>query len=277
MTLDEKLEALRQLMQQDVGARGLAGEVFAACAGDLARACRSLAHAQAVEVVTGFPIPPDWRYETDGPPGAHFLLRCLHHLGIPARVVTEERLAHSLNLALPGPWATSFEKAQRDPWPQAHVVAIERPGPAVDGRCYSMRGIDLTLQVTDLRPFLAGRPFLAIGDGGNEAGMGKVPAEVLARNIPNGSVIACRLPADHLLVAGVSNWGAWALGIGTCLARSCPLPPLDAGWEREPLEALVSQGGLIDGVTGRAEASVDGVPFGLYIQPLLEMRKVAEA
>ena len=35
----------------------------------------------------------------------------------------------------------------------------------------------------------------------------------------NGGLIACRVPADYLIVAGVSNWGAWALGAGVALLR----------------------------------------------------------
>ena len=49
---------------------------------------------------------------------------------------------------------------------------------------------------------------IGIGDGGNEIGMGKIPHETIVKNIPNGDLIHCRVPTDHLIVAGVSNWGA---------------------------------------------------------------------
>ncbi len=54
---------------------------------------------------------------------------------------------------------------------------------------------------------------IGIGDGGNEIGMGKISMETIARNINRGAQIACRVPADHLIVAGISNWGAmrWRL------------------------------------------------------------------
>ena len=50
----------------------------------------------------------------------------------------------------------------------------------------------------------------AIGDGGNELGMGSALQAVRAA-IPLGETIACVVPCDNLLVAGVSNWGAWGL------------------------------------------------------------------
>ena len=50
---------------------------------------------------------------------------------------------------------------------------------------------------------------IGIGDGGNEIGMGKIPHETIVKNIPNGDLIHCRVPTDHLIVAGVSNWGVY--------------------------------------------------------------------
>ncbi|MBY0230548.1 MAG: DUF4392 domain-containing protein [Gemmataceae bacterium] len=267
MTLDEKLDALRAQMQQDIGARGLAGEMFAACAGDLALACKELAAARSVGLLTGFHIPGAGKPETDGPPGAVFLARCLASLGIPCHILADEECHAAFT-------ACGFPAHRIQAMPDlSHVVAIERPGPAADGRCYTMRGIDVTARTTDAAPLLAGKRTVGIGDGGNEVGMGKLPADLIARNIPNGERIACRLPTDRLLVAGISNWGAWALGIGTCLVAG-GAPPIDLAQEERLLSRMVAQG-LIDGVTGQPSPSVDGVPFALYIQPLLEMERIA--
>src|SRR5437763_665711 len=97
MTTDEKLAAILAAVQTDPGNRGLARDpldnLFTACPGDFAAACRSIAeHPQpGVAVVTGFYItgatPP--AFETDGPPGTVFLLRCFHSLGISAAVLSE--------------------------------------------------------------------------------------------------------------------------------------------------------------------------------------------
>ena len=44
--------------------------------------------------------------------------------------------------------------------------------------------------------------------------MGKIPWDVIRRNIPRGGLVACRVPADHLIVCGISNWGAYGLAAG---------------------------------------------------------------
>jgi hypothetical protein len=113
-------------------------------------------------------------------------------------------------------------------------------------------------------------PTIGIGDGGNEIGMGKVPWDVIRRNIPDGGLIACRVPTDHLIVAGVSNWGAYALAAGVRLLRGAPHDPglFDVGRERELLELMVKHGPLVDGNTGRPVAEVDGLPFDRYAEVL---------
>jgi hypothetical protein len=63
---------------------------------------------------------------------------------------------------------------------------------------------------------------LGIGDGGNEIGMGKIRWEIIRRNIPRGGLVACRVPVDHLIVCGVSNWGAYGLAAGVLLLRGQP-------------------------------------------------------
>ncbi len=112
---------------------------------------------------------------------------------------------------------------------------------------------------------------IGIGDGGNEIGMGKIRWDTIRRNIPNGGLIACRVPTDHLIVAGVSNWGAYALAAGVAYLRGVKLDPalFDIERERELLRVMVEAGPLVDGVTGRATVSVDGLPFDEYIKLLL--------
>ena len=115
---------------------------------------------------------------------------------------------------------------------------------------------------------------IGIGDGGNEIGMGKIPWDVIRRNVPNGGLIACRVPTDHLIVCGVSNWGAYALAAGVALLRGAKLDPalFDVERERELLRIMVEKGPLVDGVTGRPTVSVDGLPFDEYVKPLLRIK-----
>ena len=78
-----------------------------------------------------------------------------------------------------------------------------------------MTGRDLTslsAPIDDL--FIASREVgihtTGIGDGGNELGMGKV-LPLVVDNIKNGAKIACVTETTHLICAGVSNWGGYAL------------------------------------------------------------------
>src|SRR5438477_11762836 len=85
---------------------------------------------------------------------------------------------------------------------------------------------------------------IGIGDGGNEIGMGKVAWDVIRRNVPNGGLIACRVPTDYLIVAGVSNWGAYALAAGIALLRGKRLDRelFDVEQERELLRLMIETG-----------------------------------
>jgi hypothetical protein len=148
-------------------------------------------------------------------------------------------------------------------------------------RAHNMRGHDLSAHVFPMHTWFEmarerSIPTIGIGDGGNEIGMGKIPWEVIRRNVPNGGLIACRVPTDHLIVAGVSNWGAYALAAGVALLRGAKLDPslFDVERERELLRIMVEKGPLVDGVTGKQTVSVDGLPFDDYVRPLRRIKEV---
>src|SRR6266436_7463108 len=126
-----------------------------------------------------------------------------------------------------------------------HAISIERCGRSADGVPRNMRGQDIgsyTAPLDDL--FIAG-PWdtIAIGDGGNEIGMGAISRSLIAGHVAHGETIACVTAARHLIVAGVSNWGAYAL-IGALAAlredwRRTLLACLDETVDRAVLEATV--------------------------------------
>jgi hypothetical protein len=122
-------------------------------------------------------------------------------------------------------------------------------------------------------------PTIGIGDGGNEIGMGKIPAEVLERNIPGGARIACRVPTDHLIVAGTSNWGAYGLAAGVRLLRGASHDGklFDPAREQELLRLMVEQGPLVDGVLARPSATVDGLTWERYARVLQELDRILRA
>ncbi len=151
-------------------------------------------------------------------------------------------------------------------------------------RCHNMRGDDVT-RVTRpahrlferAKEWDRGLVTLGVGDGGNEVGMGKVPWDVIRRNVPGGGLTACRVPVDHLVVAGVSNWGAYALAAGVRLLRgAAPDPELfDPERLRALLELMVKEGPLVDGKTGQQAAQVDGLPFEREAEVLRRLGEIA--
>jgi hypothetical protein len=119
---------------------------------------------------------------------------------------------------------------------------------------------------------------IGIGDGGNEIGMGCIPWEDLTRRIGGDAAawIPCRIATDWNLIAGTSNWGAFALAAATLflMNRVEALQPLDEDFHRRLLEQMVAEGPAIDGMTRRREATVDGLPFATYIQSWLGIRRL---
>jgi hypothetical protein len=306
MTTDEKLAAILAAVQTDPGNRGLSrhphDNLFTACPGDFAAACRSIAdHANpSVGIVTGFWIPTAQppAPETDGPLGAVFLARSLYALRMGSWLMAERDCLkpHGAGLlvagldpdhlltgdhqpgALDGIWVNPPESTA----PFTHLLALERVGPAADGQCYTMRGLDVTARTFPTHRLFkpsASAHTIGIGDGGNEIGMGKIPHETIVKNIPNGDLIHCLVPTDYLIVAGVSNWGAYALAAGVYVLRGLKPPAdlFDPDREHEVLEVMVREGPLVDGVTGKQTATVDGLSWDEYVKPLVRIREILES
>jgi hypothetical protein len=308
MTTDEKLAAILAAVQTDPGNRGLARDphdnLFTATKGDFEAACRSFVnHPQAaLDLTTGFYIPTATprAFETDGPLGAAFLLRALspldYQVGLGSRRAVATAMSSALRAAALEVELIEVEDGTTDPehivqlggtWPgqpSTHYLALEHVGRAADGRYYSMRGRDITEFTKPVdRDFLRNAETsevitIGIGDGGNEIGMGKIPHETIVKNIPNGDLIHCRVPTDHLIVCGVSNWGAYALAAGIYVLRGVKPPPdlFDPDRERAILEVMVREGPLVDGVTGKQTATVDGLSWDEYAKPLVRIREILE-
>lgn len=185
----------------------------------------------------------------------------------------------------------------------SHFVAIEKCGPShlppsvseqnirsfLDSTEESSRGKILTMSCKDITPYTAPAHLcfdpnfcnannitrLGIGDGGNEIGMGNIPWKVIAANIHNGAKIACATTVDHLIVAGVSNWGGYALGSALLLlTNQHNISLLDSETEFEILQIMVQQGGLVDGRLGQRIASVDGIDWSIHASVIESLAKV---
>jgi hypothetical protein len=293
MTLDVWLRPIRDIIQVDVGQRGLARDpvdnLITACPDDFAAACRSIGEhpSPRVGIVTGFMIPSvdPPTGETDGPLGSLFLANALVRLGIPCTLLSDaagySALRAGRNFLQLDTELVELEVGAKS-LPRldvTHLIAIERCGPShADGTNRTMRGRDITPLTAPAQLLFEGeRDYVTIGvgDGGNEIGMGKVPLATICKNIPNGEVVACRTATDYLVVAGVSNWGAYALAAGVMLLRGHVDASLfDPARELALLEQLVEHGPLVDGVAGKRSATVDGLAFAEYIRPLELIQKL---
>jgi D-glutamate cyclase len=334
------LNAIRDLIQEDIGRRGLRADsdanLITACPRDFENACHSIAATPqpVLAVVTGFLIPKAQppAAETDGPLGALFLVRALSGCGAKVILAADDSCQAALRaglvacglerqvslLTLPT-WKEALESSPQAYWQRVfgtagrltHLVALERVGPshtpesvfqqsggnerirqmfgcevppANRDRYQTLRGQDVTDLMSPAHWLfeLAARQqpvvsTIGIGDGGNEIGMGKIPWEVIHRNIPGGGKIACRVATDYLIVAGISNWGAYGLatGVRSLLGLKPDGDLYDPGRERELLFEMVEKGPLVDGLLGTATVSVDGIEFDRYVELLARLGRSA--
>lgn len=294
--------AIERVVAQDVG-RG--SEALSRCAaGSLRAAAASLLAAPKLDVaiLTGFYVPAARppAAETDGPIGAVQVAAAVLGLGGRARILTDSLCEPVLRAAIVaagvdipldvGPvgaalseyekWENETERKYRAEL--THMLAIERVGPSWGGGPpRNMRGEDISAWTAPLeRIFEAGSwTRIAIGDGGNEVGMGALPQATVASVVANGGLIHCSVGCDALIVAGTSNWGA--AGLVAALAVLRPTlwltlaPLLDPSWSWRVLAAIVHNAGAADGVLRVGALSVDGLAWATYASVLTEVRTLA--
>jgi hypothetical protein len=272
-----------QLLALDPGGRGIA-RLFVR--GAATRAARSLAQSRRVLITTGFALGPGLP-ETDGPPGAAVLGRALRLTGADVTYVTDAAslppLEASLKALQEPVGIVTFQGAEAAGAVEArrllaahrptHVVAIERPGRTADGDYRSAQGESLRAWNAPLDAlFLESPPSVvtvAIGDGGNEVGMGNVRAR-LVRAGGRARAIASVVRARILVVAGTSNWGAY--GVAAELGRLLGRELLHTAEEERRMIAACVEAGAVDGITRRREATVDGLPLEAHLGMLELLR-----
>ncbi|XP_016061189.1 PREDICTED: UPF0317 protein C14orf159 homolog, mitochondrial [Miniopterus natalensis] len=322
----QKIRELEAIIAVDPGNRGI-GHLLRK--DELLRASLSLSHAYSVLITTGFPThfnhePPE---ETDGPPGAIALAAFLQALEKGVSLIVDQRalslfkklVAEAVEQGVlktpipiltyqegPAGAAQAFLCNERDPKSPRfdHLVAIERAGRAADGNYYNARKMNIKHLVDPIDDlFLAAQKIpgissTGVGDGGNELGMGKVK-EAVKSHIRNGDVIACDVEADFAVIAGVSNWGGYALACALYILNSCEVhgrylrkatgpsrAPGEQNWtealpsisKEEKMLSILVQHRVRSGVSGNVGMEVDGLPFhGTHaemIQKLLDVTTV---
>jgi hypothetical protein len=283
-------------------ARARSDEALSAAA---ARKLADLATGDRVVLVTGSLTRPWVSMkigETDGPVGTAALARTISYgfNAIPV-IVTDTSLVEPIGATLraAGLAVVTLEEAQRatsnkrfcgvavllgypldesearkegprllDEIKPKAVVAIERAGMTERGTYHNMLGqdysegrarIDYLVEEATRR----GIPTVGVGDGGNEIGMGAI-IDAVREHVPHGEILCAKLPTDVLLPAGVSNWGCYAIQAALAMLTGRPELAHTATLEKHLIEAAAAAG-LVDGNTGKCEATVDAMPIEVHM------------
>lgn len=241
--------------------------------GYILRAARLLNQCRGTVLIgTGFPVLDT--FETDGPVGAIVLYRLLQQLGAEPVIVC----GNPLYSALAGNYrcyqlpvnqyenlAELAQQALAELNPQL-IISIERPGFNASQRYANMRGEDISARCASFDHFmtLANCPTIAIGDGGNEIGMGNLRQAVSQLNI-----IPAETQCDELIIADVSNWAPYGL-----IAMISVFRQQDMLQQQDPLSILqyLSDRGSVDGVTRQNTLTEDGLSHQESLQLIRDLQ-----
>jgi len=244
-------------------------------AGYCMRAARILQQCRGnILIGTGFPVVKT--FETDGPVGAIAMYEAFEKIGAIPSIVCGRPLSqalaaryrvHEIRVGDHDQREHEAQEALAQFRPDA-IISIERPGQAADGGYYNMRGESISENTACFDTFMdmSDCPTIAIGDGGNEIGMGKVAQALQGLNIVP-SITTC----DELIVTDVSNWGAYGI-----ISFLSVWNKRDLLGEIVPLDTLryISELGSVDGVTRINQLTEDGLDAGEGESVLLQLRQV---
>lgn len=291
-----RLELIQGLVLRP-GARDVA--LFGAYTnGQLAALVRGLAEnskqGRRVGLVTGAFMAWAHAAETDGPVGVAALAMALVTVGAQPVIVTDEPCRSVVRACLDvvglgremlvvpvdvTEAAVADMVADAD---LAQLIAVERLGPNANGQVLTMAGVDVTAHTAPLHAAFKKTQAVtgSIGDGGNELGMANLPIDVIAEVIDNGRAIASTIRVDHLVPAGTSNWGCYAVIAGLALLAPEHATALghllDPAMDEKLLAAATAVGG-IDGVKGKPGNSIDGVSVENYRGLMLALKGLARS
>lgn len=199
--------------------------------------------------------------ETDGPPGTYFLARALKSIGFTPVILTDS-FCNGFFDNDPSIEVVYLEKGfccediikQHDP---SALISIERCGENINGDYANMRGVSIAQHTADIDRLFdhakeIGLYTLGIGDGGNEIGMGNLK-DVIEKDL---SLIPCKTKVTDLIIATVSNWGAYALAGLLSIHHG---KNLLANYEEvSEYLAFIVEKGSVDGVNKEHTTTVDG-------------------
>lgn len=169
----------------------------------------------------------------------------------------------------------------------AACISIERGGMNSNGIIHNMLGANTGTEQSFMDYMFnearrQGIFTLAIGDGGNELGMGNIQAAVQA-NVPHGAECTCGCgggiaaasEVDLLVTAAISNWGAYAVAAMMAVMADAPLA-FQTPEEEERILETSAKAGFHDGMMGFLGASVDGCPLESHKAIVTLMRQIGK-
>jgi hypothetical protein len=242
-------------------------------------AAQSLLNAKEIVIVTGFYIERMKTGETDGPLGAAFLAQALEKLTFKVTIMTSPfnegimqaaidalQLKAKLVVVDSGEELEKFPEVLSNP-DITHLIALEQMGVALDGNYYNMAGKKISIPVARFDSLFVqarerGITTIAIGDGGNEIGMGSLYSHLFS-NIDKNWILNIT-PVDYLITAGVSNWGGY--GLMASLSYLVGKPLLHDPKEEKRLLQVILEAGAVDGRTNMRVMSVDGLPIKKHME-----------
>ena len=262
-------------------------------------------------ILSGFPchIDADNPQESDGPLGALCIARALSVMGQKVELITDESCVSVFDACREASIENADSEASREVMENVEIrsfdtntnwhcqdlierelnnvnalVAIERAGANARGEYMTSRKVTMNHLVTKIDNLFATafeRNILtvSIGDGGNELGMGSLMS-LIEQDITNGKHIGCVTGSERVIPCSVSNWGGYALAGSLC---TIDRHNSEAGDEKflptlEEEDAMMDGGlsvGMRDGITGKSERSVDGLPWKESRRVLRDIRAMA--
>ncbi len=237
------------------------------------KACNTIQNIKkgTIFLYTGFYV--NGHAETDGPVGAYFLAKSFKKLGFYPVIITDKYCLDFFKeietIYIPiGLDNEKLYKTLLDDYEPVLHLSCERCGKNKDGEYLNHRLQSITKYTADVdKLFQMGSlnaPTIAIGDGGNEIGMGNFFEHFEKIDAKFHSTVTC----DHPLIASVSNWGAYAL-IATISYKFLPTFS-----EVEKYLKYIINKGAVDGITKKSTLSVDAKNWALEKKILDKLRQL---
>lgn len=203
--------------------------------------------------------------ETDGPLGTMALAGALRKLGFFPVIVTDrycEGYFEAEDIAVEYMDLDADDAAADailEKYQPVGLISVERCGRDLNGIYANMRHVDISAGTAPCDALflkaLGTIPTIGVGDGGNEIGMGNVAEAVRTRL----DLVPAEVKADILVIATVSNWGAY--GIVAALEQLTRLPLLLSFSKAERFLRRTVGMGSVDGISHEHIVRVDG--FGM--------------